>query len=117
VCRDFWVGVIGLTEIDKPPALAGRGGCWFRGGALEIHLGVDPDFHPNTKGHPGILVHGLAALAGRLEARGVTVTWDDSFPGFDRFYAADPLGNRLEFLEAIVSGGDTAGLGGRTGRR
>jgi hypothetical protein len=24
---------------------------------------------------------------------------DDEFPGHDRFYAADPFGNRLEFLE------------------
>jgi hypothetical protein len=27
------------------------------------------------------------------------VTWDPEFPGHDRFYSADPFGNRLEFLE------------------
>ena len=29
------------------------------------------------------------------------VTWDDSFPGMRRFYAADPFGNRLELLEPL----------------
>jgi hypothetical protein len=35
----------------------------------------------------------------RLESRGVEVTWDDNFPGHERFYAFDQVGNRLEFLE------------------
>ena len=30
---------------------------------------------------------------------GLTVTWDDNFPGHRRFYVADNLGNRLEFLQ------------------
>ncbi len=46
-----------------------------------------------------MLVTGLRALADRLAGAGVTVTWDGEFPGHDRFYAHDPFGNRLEFLE------------------
>lgn len=99
LCRDFWGGVLGMTELKKPPALAARGGCWFRGGDLEVHLGVEEDFSPNRKAHPGILVTSLQALATRLEDHGVSVTWDDNFPGHNRFYAFDRLGNRLEFLE------------------
>ena len=98
-CRAFWGGVLGMTELQKPPVLAARGGCWFRGGGLEVHLGVDQDFVPARKAHPGILVDGLRDLADVLSAAGVEVTWDDEFPGHDRFYAADPFGNRLEFLE------------------
>jgi hypothetical protein len=30
------------------------------------------------------------------------VTWDDDFPGHNRFYAADPFGNRLEFLQPLA---------------
>ncbi len=56
-------------------------------------------FDPARKAHTGILVTGLAELAERLAAGGVEVTWDDEFPGHDRFYAADPFGNRLEFLQ------------------
>jgi len=29
------------------------------------------------------------------------VDWDDDFPGHRRFYAHDPYGNRLEFLEPL----------------
>jgi hypothetical protein len=99
-CRQFW-GLVGLVEVDKPPVLAARGGCWFRAGQLEVHCGVDPDFRPAGKAHPGILIGNLRALALRLTDAAITVEWDDTFPGYDRFYAADPVGNRLEFMEPI----------------
>jgi ADP-ribose pyrophosphatase YjhB (NUDIX family)/catechol 2,3-dioxygenase-like lactoylglutathione lyase family enzyme len=100
VSRDFWGGVLGMTELEKPAALAARGGCWFRGGDLEVHLGVEAAFAPARKAHPGMLVEGLAELAGRLKRAGFPVEWDGDFPGHDRFYSADPFGNRLEFLQA-----------------
>ncbi len=98
-CRQFWGDPLGLGELVKPAVLAARGGCWFAGGGLEVHLGVEADFAPARKAHPGILVSDLAALAARLESAGVEVVRDGDFPGHDRFYAADPFGNRLEFLQ------------------
>ena len=98
-CRKFWGQTLGMTEVPKPAGLAGRGGCWFTGGNVEVHLGVEADFAPARKAHPGILVAGLARLAATLEAAGATVTWDTELDGHDRFYATDPFGNRLEFLE------------------
>ncbi|MFB6835651.1 VOC family protein [Streptomyces sp. NPDC056361] len=98
VCRRFYVDVLGMTEIRKPPVLAARGGLWVRADALEIHLGVEEDFRPARKGHPGILVADLDGLAERLAGKGVEVTLDGNFPGHRRFYAADCHGNRLEFL-------------------
>ena len=97
--RDFYAGVLGMTEVAKPAPLAGRAGAWFRAGAVELHLGVEDHFTPARKAHPGILVSGLDRLASRLTAAGRPVHWDGAFPGFRRFYAADPFGNRLEFLE------------------
>ncbi|HVB42194.1 MAG TPA: VOC family protein [Streptosporangiaceae bacterium] len=98
-CRTFWGEVLGMTELTKPPELAARGGCWFSGGGLEIHLGVEAEFSPARKAHPGISVTGLRDLAARLEAAGTSVTWDAEMEGYDRFYAHDPFGNRLEFLQ------------------
>jgi catechol 2,3-dioxygenase-like lactoylglutathione lyase family enzyme len=98
-CRAFWHDLLGLEEIEKPPVLAARGGCWFRGDGLEVHLGVEDPFTPARKAHPGILVSGLPALAEALEAAGHPVTWDADFPGHARCYVADPFGNRLELLE------------------
>ncbi|GAB3533551.1 VOC family protein [Arthrobacter tecti] len=97
-CRAFYINVLGLAEVQKPPALAARGGLWVRGDDLEIHLGVEEDFTPQKKAHPGILVQNLDDLAARVEAHGLMPTWDRDFPGMRRFYLNDNNGNRLEFL-------------------
>ncbi|SCL69885.1 Catechol 2,3-dioxygenase [Micromonospora citrea] len=100
--RAFYVGVLGMTEKAKPPALAARGGCWFVGHGIELHLGVEDDFRPARKAHPGLLWPDLDALAGRLAAAGHPVTWgDEEVPGMRRFHAHDVHGNRLEFLAPI----------------
>jgi catechol 2,3-dioxygenase-like lactoylglutathione lyase family enzyme len=104
-CRRFYIDVLGLVEVEKPPALAARGGLWVRAGALEIHLGVEEDFRPQRKAHPGILVRDLDAVAERLAGAGVPVQWDGEFPGMRRFYAADNNGNRLEFLTPLAPEG------------
>ncbi len=99
LARRFYGEILGMTELEKPPVLAARGGCWFRSTGLEIHLGVEKDFRAAAKAHPGILVKDLDALAKRLEAAGVDVEWDDNFPGHRRFYSHDLHGNRIELLE------------------
>ncbi len=97
--RDFYERVLGLPEVAKPPVLAARGGCWFRGHGIELHLGVEQDFRPARQAHPGLLVRDLDAWAERLTEAGAPVRFDDDFPGMRRFYTEDPFGNRLEFLE------------------
>ena len=97
-CRAFYVGVLGMTELEKPPELAKRGGLWVRSGDVEIHLGVEADFRPARKAHPGIVVADVVALAARLQAAGYPLVFDEAIPGVRRFFAADPLGNRLEFI-------------------
>ena len=98
--RDFYAGVLGLTEIPKPPALAARGGVWFGAPGIEIHIGVEEGFHPARKAHPGILVRDLDALAARLREAGHEIRPDDLLPGYRRFYVDDPAGNRIELLQA-----------------
>lgn len=96
--RKFYVGVLGLTEVQKPPVLAARGGLWVRADNLEIHLGAEEDFRPQKKAHPGIVVCDIDALARRIESFGLAVEWDENFPGMRRFYLRDNNENRLEFL-------------------
>ncbi len=100
----FYVGVLGYLRVDKPAALAARGGCWFRGPRIELHLGVESPFAPARKAHPGIITHELDDVADRLRAAGHDVTWDSLMPGHRRFYTHDPFGNRLEFLEPEAGG-------------
>ncbi|RMI37479.1 VOC family protein [Streptomyces triticirhizae] len=97
--RAFYGGVLGMAEVPKPPELAARGGCWFRSGGCELHLGVEADFRPARKAHPALVVPDLDALAARLAEAGVEPLWDGAFPGYRRFHAHDPVGNRLEFLQ------------------
>ena len=97
--RAFYVEVLGMTEVEKPPELAKRGGLWLRTDALELHLGIDAGHIPSAKAHPGILVTDLDTLATRLETAGHPVTWDTDFIGYRRCYTRDPFGNRLDFYE------------------
>jgi catechol 2,3-dioxygenase-like lactoylglutathione lyase family enzyme len=97
--RGFYRDLLGLPEKEKPPRLAARGGAWFEAGEVRIHLGVNRDFRPARKAHPGLLVQGLAALADRLRQAGHPVIEDEPLPGYRRLYTEDPFGNRLELLE------------------
>jgi catechol 2,3-dioxygenase-like lactoylglutathione lyase family enzyme len=51
-CRRFYVDILGLTEVAKPPVLAARGGMWLRADDIEVHLGVEEDFRAAKKAHP-----------------------------------------------------------------
>lgn len=101
VLRGFYGGVLGMTEVAKPPALAARGGAWFRSGTAEIHCGVETDFRPAGKAHPGLLCTDLDAIVAACTGAGYEVSWDANFPGFRRCYVSDPVGNRLEFMQPI----------------
>lgn len=97
----FYEGLLGIPRVTKPPHLEGRGGCWFESSTTRIHLGVEDDFAPARKAHPAMLTDDIVSLRLRLEASGVDVADDQPLPGFERFYAYDPFGNRLELLTPL----------------
>ena len=104
--RRFYGGVLGLEEVPRPAALAGRGGVWFRNGAVQLHVGVETDFRPACKAHPALRVEGLTALIVRCVDAGHPVERDVPLPGLERVHVSDPFGNRLEFIELLeVEGG------------
>jgi catechol 2,3-dioxygenase-like lactoylglutathione lyase family enzyme len=99
--RGFYGRLLGLAELDKPAALAARGGVWFACGGQQLHVGVAADFTPAAKAHPALAVAGAAdldVLAERLTLAGAPVHWDAELPGVARFYTEDPWGNRIELL-------------------
>jgi catechol 2,3-dioxygenase-like lactoylglutathione lyase family enzyme len=98
--RDFYGRILHLRELEKPEALKAKGGCWFAGQGVELHLGVQADFVPATKAHPGLRVADLAAGSGRAGGRRHNhYVPDDSGVKVRRFYVNDPFGNRLEFMQ------------------
>ena len=101
LARSFYAGLLGMTELPKPPVLAARGGCWFASGSALLHLGVEEPFTPACKAHPALLVDDLDGLATALTAAGhACVTADGEVPGVRRFHTSDPFGNRVEFQQA-----------------
>ena len=101
--RRFYGELLGLAELDKPPALRARGGVWFALGQQQLHVGVEEPFAPARKAHPALLVNGdaLDALAARLARAGAKVVWDGEIPEVRRFYSEDPWGNRIELIAAV----------------
>jgi len=97
--REFYGVILGMKEIEKPPVLRARGGCWFKCGSQQVHIGVERNFQAAKKAHPAFAVFRLDELRETLRARGVAVLVDENLPGTRRFYAEDPWGNRLEFVE------------------
>jgi catechol 2,3-dioxygenase-like lactoylglutathione lyase family enzyme len=97
--RDFYGSILGMKEIEKPPVLRARGGCWFECGSQQLHIGVERNFQAAKKAHPAFVVFHLDELRKTLTDRGVTVVDDNNLPGARRFYAEDPWGNRPEFVE------------------
>jgi catechol 2,3-dioxygenase-like lactoylglutathione lyase family enzyme len=97
--RRFYTDLVRLEEIERPETMGGTG-AWFRAGSQELHVSEHEPFAPATKAHPAFELEGgeLDELAAKLESAGVGVEWDERLPGARRFYAADPAGNRLEFL-------------------
>jgi diguanylate cyclase (GGDEF)-like protein/PAS domain S-box-containing protein len=96
----FYTEALGLTRIPKPAEMALRGGCWFEGPSVRLHLGVEEPFHPARKAHPAVLVDDLDAVAKRIERAGGEVRPADDVPGTVRAHTDDPFGNRIELVES-----------------
>lgn len=100
--RRFYGEVLGLREIPKPGALAGRGGVWFACGAQQLHCSVEEPIAPSRR-HPALLTDDLDAVRVPLEVAGFPIRTDAELPGYRRLYTEDPFGNRIELLQARES--------------
>ena len=97
--REFYGAILGLNELEKPPVLRARGGCWFQCGSQQLHVGVEREFRPAKRAHPAFAVRNLNNLREALFAHGIRVIDDETIHDTPRFYAEDPWGNRLEFFQ------------------
>ena len=100
--RAFYASLLGFTEIPKPPDLAKRGGAWFQSGNVQLHLGVENDFHPARKAHPAFIVDEIEAVLEKVQLAGYeTDTSQPPLDGYKRAHIFDPFGNRIELMEKM----------------
>lgn len=52
IARQFYGGILGFREIEKPDDLKARGGVWFTFGNRQLHIGIEEPFVPAKKAHP-----------------------------------------------------------------
>ncbi|MGB8907459.1 MAG: VOC family protein [Candidatus Cybelea sp.] len=98
--RGFYRDLLGMSEVQKPPELVERGGVWFRSDRVFVHIGVDPDFRPALKAHPGFVCNDFAGLVLRLRSQDVEILNGEPLEdGRRHCYVADPFGNRIELIE------------------
>ena len=95
--RDFYTGVLGLTERTDRPDFS-FGGAWLDAGSQQVHL-IEADVPPSLGQHFALAVADLDAAVAELRGRGVRVT--DPVPvGTGRqAFLEDPAGNRIELQE------------------
>jgi len=100
--RAFYMKILGFTEIPKPAELAKRGGVWLQSENVQLHLGIEPNFHPARKAHPAFIVYDLNSFIAKAESAGFkTDTSQPPLDGFKRAHIFDPFGNRIELMEKI----------------
>jgi len=99
--RAFYGGVLGLKELERPAQLrAVYDIIWFECAGIQIHIDLTPNcFVPQGNRHFAMEVRAIAEVRRHLEANGVTILEAVPIPGKVWFYALDPFGNMIEFLE------------------
>lgn len=100
--RKFYCEVLGLPEIEKPESLQGRGGFWLQVGDQQVHVGTEDGVDRKaSKAHLAYQVKDVAAWQVHLQEHGIKVLESVPIPGFARFEARDPFGNRFEMIEPL----------------
>jgi catechol 2,3-dioxygenase-like lactoylglutathione lyase family enzyme len=96
--REFYGGLLGLAEIEKPEPLRARGGLWFEIAGIQLHIGVERD-QGKSKRHPAFEVENVEAVRAYLEQNGVPTRDEIPLAGVKRFSLFDPFDNRIELIE------------------
>ena len=96
--REFYGGLLGLEEVEKPEAIRKNGGMWYNVAGVQLHVGVEEVVAP-SKRHPAFEVEDVEGARAFLERNNVRTKDEMPIPGMRRFSFIDPFGNRIELLE------------------
>ena len=100
--KNFYCGILGLQEIEKPESLKGRGGFWLKVGDKDVHIGTEDDFDRlKTKAHIAYEVEDISYWKNRLTKENIQILYGVPIPNFERFEFRDPFGNRVEMIQNL----------------
>lgn len=102
--RHFYVDLLGLTRLPRPNDIdGGKPGLWLGfGNGQQIHISAEPkadSYNAPSNRHAAFEVEDIAALRKKLSEEGALLEDATNIPGQSRFFARDPWGNRLEFMQ------------------
>ncbi len=95
--RDFYGRILGLKELPRR-GVAGSDGAWYQVGPSQINLIRRETREPDSVRHFGICVDSIREAREVLKAEGVEMTDITQVGNINRFFFADPDGNRLEIV-------------------
>jgi catechol 2,3-dioxygenase-like lactoylglutathione lyase family enzyme len=96
--RRFYRDVLGLKEIAKPRTFDFVV-VWFDLGNQQLHLLLKDRPDTISPRHFALRVADAGAARAYFRARGVPAQETTPIPGADRFFIADPDGNRIEIIQ------------------
>ena len=96
----FYRDVLGLQQMTSPSTFPGAGlnVRWFKAGNQFIHLYIAPEADRPSPRHFALHVKDVKAARAHLVSRGVPIRETTPIPGAERFFIADPDGNRIEVI-------------------
>jgi len=97
--REFYLGFLGMQEIDRPAVFKSEG-FWFNAGSFQMHIGVEEGVDRKaTRAHMAYEVDDVAAWRKKVEAAKLPIKDQPKIPGYDRFHFRDPFGNNIELIQ------------------
>ena len=105
--RRFYRDLLGLKEIPKPRTFDFVV-LWFDLGNMHVHLLLKDKPDTISGRHFALRVTDAAAARSYFIERGVPVQETTLIPGADRFFIADPDGNRIEIIQWLEPYGRAA---------
>jgi glyoxylase I family protein len=96
--RQFYRDVLGLKEINKPRTFDFVV-LWFQLGDTQVHLLLQEKADTISPRHFALRVTDVAAARAHFRAAGIPIQETTPIPGADRFFIADPDGNRIEIIQ------------------
>jgi catechol 2,3-dioxygenase-like lactoylglutathione lyase family enzyme len=96
--RRFYRNILGLREIAKPRTFDFRV-LWFDLGNQQLHLLLKDRPDALSPRHFALRVADAQQARAYFHGHGITLQETTPIPGADRFFLADPDGNRIEIIQ------------------